>query len=301
MPTPEYPIVVFQPHSHFNALSSCQLIFWCNPRDPASRDNRTFLVLRQAKEAVPAVNKHHIIFQILPLYLELLHDHDVRLQDVEHGVESAVGIPWRVGERVSDAVDIPRRQAKRHLALLPRLPLLIKGRWKSLYMKSRRSKSESARWTPHVVNLALSTQAEAPQHHKNSSAHSNRRNSAFTRQRAFAVTSSALVAASYSEKQYSVSSLVTGLSGGSAQSKSKELQHHLTPSRQPALPPATTLSTHLNCKDRRHVVHPPRSPGRAPRSHLRFSHYWTALRVSIDWHCGQCLQSGESGREASRC
>jgi hypothetical protein len=41
------------------------------------------------------------------LDLQLLHDHNVTLQDVEHGWKAAGGVPWRVGEGVTDAVDVP--------------------------------------------------------------------------------------------------------------------------------------------------------------------------------------------------
>jgi hypothetical protein len=71
----------------------------------------TLLVLRQAEEAVPARHKHHIIAQILALYLQLLHDHNVRLQNVEHGIERPLFAPWLIAERVADAIDIPCRDA----------------------------------------------------------------------------------------------------------------------------------------------------------------------------------------------
>jgi hypothetical protein len=71
-------------------------------------------VLGKAEIAVPARDEHHVIFQVLPLNLEFLHDDNVGLKDVEHGVKSAAVAPRLVAERVANAVDIPRRDAERH-------------------------------------------------------------------------------------------------------------------------------------------------------------------------------------------
>lgn len=46
----------------------------------------TFLVSRQAEEDIPSWHKDHIIPEILALDLCLLHDHNVRLQNLEHGL-----------------------------------------------------------------------------------------------------------------------------------------------------------------------------------------------------------------------
>jgi hypothetical protein len=43
-------------------------------------------MLRQAEIAVPAFHQHHVVPQVLALYLGLLEHHDVRLEDVEHGL-----------------------------------------------------------------------------------------------------------------------------------------------------------------------------------------------------------------------
>lgn len=81
---------------------------------PAREDTRalgTFLVLGQAEEAVPTRDQNHVVIQVLPLDLQLLHNHHVSLEDVEHGIEGAGGAPWLVAKRVADAVDIPRRDS----------------------------------------------------------------------------------------------------------------------------------------------------------------------------------------------
>lgn len=79
-----------------------------------------FLVPWQAEEDVPAGHQHHVVRQILPLDLGLLHDDDVRLQDIEHGLgavsihdsccdrgwsaclERPLLIPRRIPERVPE-------------------------------------------------------------------------------------------------------------------------------------------------------------------------------------------------------
>lgn len=68
---------------------------------------RTFLVLRQAEVAVPARHKDDVIRQILALDLEFLHDDNVRLENIEHGIVGPLVAPWLVAERVANAVDIP--------------------------------------------------------------------------------------------------------------------------------------------------------------------------------------------------
>ena len=74
-------------------------------------------MLRQAKVAVPAGHKHHIVTEILSLYLQLLHDDDVSFEDVEHGVEGALVAPWLIAKRVADAVDVPGCDAEGHCGL----------------------------------------------------------------------------------------------------------------------------------------------------------------------------------------
>jgi hypothetical protein len=76
---------------------------------------RTLFVLWQAKVAVPARHKHHIIRQVLTLDLELLHNDNVGLENVEHGIVGPLVAPWLVAERVADAVDIPCRDADHYV------------------------------------------------------------------------------------------------------------------------------------------------------------------------------------------
>ena len=45
-------------------------------------------MLWQAEEDIPPRNEDHIISQVLPLYLRLLHHHNVRFEDVEHRLGS---------------------------------------------------------------------------------------------------------------------------------------------------------------------------------------------------------------------
>lgn len=71
-------------------------------------------MLGKAEIAVPARDEHHVILQVLPLNLEFLHDDNVRLKDVEHGVKSAAVTPGLVTERIANAVDVPRRDPERH-------------------------------------------------------------------------------------------------------------------------------------------------------------------------------------------
>lgn len=71
----------------------------------------TFLVFRQAEVAVPAGHKHHVVGQVFSLNLQLLHNDNVGLEDVEHGIERPLIAPWLIAERVPDAVDIPGRNA----------------------------------------------------------------------------------------------------------------------------------------------------------------------------------------------
>jgi hypothetical protein len=72
---------------------------------------RTLLVLGQAEVAVPARHKYHVISQVFALYLQLLHDDNVRFEDVEHGIERPRVAPWLVAKWVANAVDIPCRDA----------------------------------------------------------------------------------------------------------------------------------------------------------------------------------------------
>lgn len=68
---------------------------------------RTFLVLGQTEVAIPALYKDHIIRQVLALDLQLLHNYNIGLQYIEHGIECAIRAPWLVPKRVANAVDIP--------------------------------------------------------------------------------------------------------------------------------------------------------------------------------------------------
>lgn len=67
----------------------------------------TLLVLGQAEVAVPAGHQDHVVGEVFALDLQLLHDDDVGLEDVEHGIEGALVAPWLVAERIADAVDVP--------------------------------------------------------------------------------------------------------------------------------------------------------------------------------------------------
>ena len=51
------------------------------------RSYTTFLVFGQAEEAVPPWHEHHAIVEIFALDLRFLEDDDVRLEDVEHGLD----------------------------------------------------------------------------------------------------------------------------------------------------------------------------------------------------------------------
>lgn len=68
-------------------------------------------MLGQAEVAVEARHQHHVVGQVFALNLQLLHDDDVGLEDIEHGVEGAIVAPWLVAEGVADPVDIPRGDA----------------------------------------------------------------------------------------------------------------------------------------------------------------------------------------------
>lgn len=48
----------------------------------------TFLVLWKTEKDVPSRNKNHVVLQIFALYLSLLHDHDISLEYVEHGLKT---------------------------------------------------------------------------------------------------------------------------------------------------------------------------------------------------------------------
>jgi hypothetical protein len=71
----------------------------------------TLLMLGQAEVAVPAGHKHHVISQVFALNLELLHNHNVRLQDIEHGIKGPLVAPWLISKWIANAIDIPRRDA----------------------------------------------------------------------------------------------------------------------------------------------------------------------------------------------
>lgn len=71
----------------------------------------TFLVLRQAEVTVPAGDQDHVVTQVLLLNLELLHDNDVGLKNVEHSAERAALAPWLVAKRIADTVHVPGSDA----------------------------------------------------------------------------------------------------------------------------------------------------------------------------------------------
>lgn len=82
----------------------------------------TFLMPGKTEENIPARYQHHVIPQIFPLDLRLLHNDDVRLQYVEHGLqcvsvksilvkpedppyfEGPVLVPWQVPERIPETL-----------------------------------------------------------------------------------------------------------------------------------------------------------------------------------------------------
>lgn len=66
-------------------------------------------MLGQAEVTVPARHKDHVVGQVLALDLELLHDDNVCLEDIEHGIERPLFAPWLIAKRIADAVDIPGR------------------------------------------------------------------------------------------------------------------------------------------------------------------------------------------------
>lgn len=67
----------------------------------------TLFVLGKAEVAVPSRDKNHVIGEILPLYLELLHDNDVRLKSVKHEGECSVFAPWLIAKGIPNAIDVP--------------------------------------------------------------------------------------------------------------------------------------------------------------------------------------------------
>lgn len=48
---------------------------------------RTFFMLRQAEIYIPARHKNHVILQVFTLNLGLLHNHNVGLENVKHGLK----------------------------------------------------------------------------------------------------------------------------------------------------------------------------------------------------------------------
>lgn len=74
----------------------------------------TFLMFRQTEVAIPSWHQHHIVRQILPLDLKLLHNDYIRLEDVKHAIEGACLAPWLVAKGIADAVHVPCRNAESH-------------------------------------------------------------------------------------------------------------------------------------------------------------------------------------------
>lgn len=66
-------------------------------------------MLRKTEEAVPSRNQHHVILQVFALDFELLHDHDIGLQYIEHALECLRRTPWLISEGIADPIDIPSR------------------------------------------------------------------------------------------------------------------------------------------------------------------------------------------------
>ena len=79
----------------------------------------TFLMSWQREVAVPARNKHHVITKVFSLNLELLHNHDIRLQDIEHAIECALVPPWLEAEWVTNAIHVPGSDSEDHGDLAP--------------------------------------------------------------------------------------------------------------------------------------------------------------------------------------
>jgi hypothetical protein len=64
-------------------------------------------MLRKAEVAVPSGNQNHVVSQVLPLNLQLLHNDNIGLQNIKHGIEGALFAPWLVAKWVADAIHIP--------------------------------------------------------------------------------------------------------------------------------------------------------------------------------------------------
>lgn len=71
MATPEYPTFV-------SLTSQKWSTGWL--------ETRTFLMLGKAEEDIPAWNEDHVILKIFPLNLGLLHDDNIGLESVKHGL-----------------------------------------------------------------------------------------------------------------------------------------------------------------------------------------------------------------------
>lgn len=79
--------------------------------DVDARGMPAFLVSGQTEVAVPAGDQDHVVGQVFALDLQFLHDDDVGVEDIEHGVEGALLAPWLVAEGVAYAIDVPGRDA----------------------------------------------------------------------------------------------------------------------------------------------------------------------------------------------
>lgn len=55
----------------------------------------TFLVFWETEMDVPSRDQDHVVSQVLALDLGLLHDDDVGLKDVEHGLQVSGGNPMK--------------------------------------------------------------------------------------------------------------------------------------------------------------------------------------------------------------
>lgn len=56
----------------------------------------TFLMFWQAEVDIPARDQDHVVSQVLPLDLGLLHDDNISFKNIEHGLEVEVQISKEV-------------------------------------------------------------------------------------------------------------------------------------------------------------------------------------------------------------
>ena len=68
-------------------------------------------MLWQTEVAVPPWNQHHVIPQVFALYFQFLHNHNIRLKDIEHAIEGSLISPWLIPKWIPDPIHIPCRDA----------------------------------------------------------------------------------------------------------------------------------------------------------------------------------------------